>query len=410
VLFVGHDASRSGAPLSLLHVQQWLRTHTSWRFETLLCGDGPLTDDYRAVGPVTLLPRWRGGLPHLAHRARRRWLLERLRSRCTLVYANTITSGLVVQHLSRQRPVLTHVRELEPAIEESGPRNLRAVLAHTAAWVACADVVKQNLCARHDVAPGRVRVIRSSIEPLGPTADSPAPEDIRARLGIPRGVPVVGGCGALARHKGPDLFVEVAGAVARVAPARRPHFVWVGAGGPERIHALRALAAERGVAGRVHFVGERPRVHDYFQIFDLFAVVSRSDSHPRVCVEAASLGVPGVCFAAGGGISEFIEDDAGLVVPGLDVETMAAALSGLMGDPHRRRMLGDRAAAKAAARHHISVVGPEIALAIASALAGPPGGRLLPHLAGPAAVSSRGNTAVIGTADTFLTTSGGHGE
>jgi glycosyltransferase involved in cell wall biosynthesis len=60
----------------------------------------------------------------------------------------------------------------------------------------------------------------------------------------------------------------------------------------------------------------------YFAAFDVFALVSREDPFPVVCLEAASLGKPIVCFNSSDGEKEFVENDCGFVVPDLDIEIM----------------------------------------------------------------------------------------
>ena len=55
VLFIGHEASRTGAPLLLLHFLKWLRQETRFEFEVLLKNGGDLVDDYRQVAPMRIL-------------------------------------------------------------------------------------------------------------------------------------------------------------------------------------------------------------------------------------------------------------------------------------------------------------------------------------------------------------------
>ena len=58
---------------------------------------------------------------------------------------------------------------------------------------------------------------------------------------------------------------------------------------------------------------------DYFSIFDVFALMFREDPFPLVCLEAALLEKPNLCFARAGGASELVESDSGFVVPYLDL-------------------------------------------------------------------------------------------
>src|ERR1700704_1052659 len=41
VLFIGHEATRTGAPLMLLHLLRWLRDNTDIDFDLLIRSDGP---------------------------------------------------------------------------------------------------------------------------------------------------------------------------------------------------------------------------------------------------------------------------------------------------------------------------------------------------------------------------------
>ena len=62
VLFIGHDASRTGAPLLLLHLMRWLKRNGAIQFEMLLLQGGPLEADYAALAPLTVLEEERIGL------------------------------------------------------------------------------------------------------------------------------------------------------------------------------------------------------------------------------------------------------------------------------------------------------------------------------------------------------------
>ena len=50
ILFVSHDAGRTGAPLILLNFQRWLKKHTSLQFATILRRAGPLEPEFAASG------------------------------------------------------------------------------------------------------------------------------------------------------------------------------------------------------------------------------------------------------------------------------------------------------------------------------------------------------------------------
>jgi glycosyltransferase involved in cell wall biosynthesis len=77
-------------------------------------------------------------------------------------------------------------------------------------------------------------------------------------------------------------------------------------------------------------------------------------------LEAASLRKPVVCFQDSGGPPEFIEGDAGMTVPYLDIPAMARAVLTLVEDAALRQQLGRRAAEKVRERHDVEVAAPQL--------------------------------------------------
>jgi glycosyltransferase involved in cell wall biosynthesis len=144
-----------------------------------------------------------------------------------------------------------------------------------------------------------------------------------------------------------------------MGPRSQIHFIWVG-GQPKELDTLRYDTMKLEINEHVHFVGSQTEPHQYFSLFDVFLLTSREDAFPLVCLEAASMAIPIVCFDRAGGMPEFVEDDAGYVVPYLDVEATAECVLSLIRQPEQRVRLGARAAEKVRARHDIEVIGPQL--------------------------------------------------
>jgi glycosyltransferase involved in cell wall biosynthesis len=89
-------------------------------------------------------------------------------------------------------------------------------------------------------------------------------------------------------------------------------------------------------------------------------------------LDAASLGKPVVCFGDAGGTPEFVENDAGAVVPYLDLEAMAAAVTRLVDDRDLRVRLGETGRRKVLERHDIGVGAPQIARTLGEIMARQP--------------------------------------
>ena len=377
VLFLGHDAYRAGAQMVLLSVVRHLRALGAVEPVICLREGGELLAEYQRLGRTVVLAepeappdglrrRWLGtrfrreprglvaGLPHR---------LDRLRGlRVDAVLANSVaTLELAARvHEVMGAPVLSYVHELEIGLRRWCGDEVFAQAAPSVDLFAAASGAVVELLASRGVARERIRLVYEGIEL--PPPDPGGDDGWRLRLGIPPHALVVGACGTLEWRKAPEIFLLVAAGVARVLGPAAPHFVWVG--GEEHARVREALAHDvrrLGLEGRVHFTGVLARPLPVFTLFDAFLLTSREDPFPLVCLEAAALGVPTVCFAGGGGMAEFVRDDAGVVVPYLDVVAAADALVGLLGDRARRQKLGETARTRVRAAHDSRLVAGQLA-------------------------------------------------
>jgi len=374
ILFVGNDASRTGAPIVLLCFLQWLKENTDVDFEVLLrIGRGPLLPDYQSLAPVTFYDRLDYNPTILERLLRRLGFRQMGKLDCLseveqvyrnrnidLIYSNTITNGGIIGDLALLRlPVICHVHELEWGIGRYGRRNLSLVKQHAGRIVAVSDAVRRNLIDSHGFSPDRVKVIHPML-PVRPPPRFEKVAAVKASLGLKESDFAVGGSGSHAWRKGRDIFTNLAREVRSLKPGGNIHFVWVG-GASEDNAADKGLpdGGETTAGPRLHFVPEVENPLDYFAAFDAFAMVSREDPYPVANLECASLGKPILCFAGSGGSQEFVGEDAGFVVPYPDVRAMADIVLLLAQDDGLRARLGKRAAEKAR-EHNVSVIAPRL--------------------------------------------------
>jgi glycosyltransferase involved in cell wall biosynthesis len=316
----------------------------------LLVNGGELEDDFHALGP-TLVLNGPEGLDAV--------LFEALKQRnIALVYVNTISNGALQARLKGLGcPVVCHVHELAFSIEHHyGGRNLRQVLANTDLFLACSGAIRGYL---QNVAPATPAELAYPFIDVAENARSAS--DGRRPVDVPDGTIVVGGSGVIGWRKGTDLFVQLARRVLELTE-RPVKFVWLG--GPRASGEYSRLKYESEVLGideHIVFPGQVNAPARYFAQFDIFALPSREDPFPLVMLEAGSLGKPIVCFENAGGTPEVVEDDAGFVVPYLDIEAMARAVVRLAEDPELRARLGENARRKIVDRHDIQVGAARIA-------------------------------------------------
>lgn len=368
LLFVSHDATRTGAPIVLLRFLDWMKRKVpTLPFRIILRRDGALRPDFEALAPTQVWPG--SGSLSLVSRARnslqcRKLVRDLARSRVRLIYSNTVTNGRVVSYLSRLGcPVITHAHELEHVICNGvGREEFENVLGQTHHFVAVSDAVRRNLTDCHNVDPCKVSLVHEMIDGAGATA---APVDQRQRLLISLGLRadarIVMASGTADWRKGADLFIHLARHIYERFQTRRIYFVWVGAQA-DRLEAERRQfdLAKLGLAERVIFTGEVKNPLEYYALADVFAVLSREDPFPLVMLEAGSIGKPIVCFASSGGAEEFVAGGCGIAVPYLNIPALAEAVLSLMSDEPQRSLLGRAAAQKVGENHVVDVLGPRL--------------------------------------------------
>lgn len=127
-------------------------------------------------------------------------------------------------------------------------------------------------------------------------------------IALPETQPVLASVGALNERKGQDLAI---GALAQVPGA---HLLLVGKG-PDEAH-LRDLAADLGLASRVHFLGSID--HDMLPLVlsasDAMVLPTRNEGLANAWVEALACGTPLVTTDVGGVRELVTSPDAGVLV------------------------------------------------------------------------------------------------
>jgi UDP-glucose:(heptosyl)LPS alpha-1,3-glucosyltransferase len=105
------------------------------------------------------------------------------------------------------------------------------------------------------------------------------------------------------------------------------------------------LAEQRGVAGRVAWLGPRPDIERWYAAADALVLPTRYEPFGNVHLEALASGLPVVTTTCAGG-AEVVGPDSGAVVEPGDPAAVAAALERLRGGPTARTIAAARAAAE----------------------------------------------------------------
>ncbi|HEX8208999.1 MAG TPA: glycosyltransferase [Longimicrobium sp.] len=166
---------------------------------------------------------------------------------------------------------------------------------------------------------------------------------VRRALGIAPDALVVGAAARLARQKRLDRLLHAFAAL----PAD-VHCIVAGEGGKRA--ELQSLAAELGVAERVHFLGLREDVADVLDALDVYVITSDREGMSNSMMEALAAGVPVVSTDVSGARDALAPLPDGRrpgEVVGFDPAEVAAALHRVLASPALRAEMREAALERA---------------------------------------------------------------
>ncbi|WP_144121534.1 glycosyltransferase family 4 protein [Catellatospora sichuanensis] len=191
---------------------------------------------------------------------------------------------------------------------------------------------------------------RTSLQRLAPGVDSETfhPDvdgaAVRARHGL-TDRPVIVCVSRLVPRKGQDMLIRALPAVRRAIPDAALLLV---SGGPYR-PTLQRMARELDVADHVVLTGSVPwaELPMHYAAGDVFAMPCRTRNHGLdveglgiVYLEASAVGLPVIAGDSGGAPDAVRDGETGYVVPGRDVDALAARLVELLSDEALRAKMG----------------------------------------------------------------------
>nr|GFA40981.1 hypothetical protein [Tanacetum cinerariifolium] len=261
------DAGRTGAPIVLLHLLRWLKSHSDFEFEVLLQQGGELEDEFRQVAKTyiwELQPAagiWQNRWQRLINKQTvyHQDLLKKIKSfNPHVIYANTIVAATLGETLKQliSCPLICHVHELATVIEGFiGKEKFTQLSKNIDFFIAASDAVAVNLHKTHQVPLKSIYKVYEFVPALDAENFIDARLRIRQELGLAENAFVVAGAGSIDWRKAPDLFIQVAQHVC-AADSTRTEFIWVGGSlDSSDGQKVRHDVVHAGVSGCVHFLG-----------------------------------------------------------------------------------------------------------------------------------------------------------
>jgi L-malate glycosyltransferase len=159
---------------------------------------------------------------------------------------------------------------------------------------------------------------------------------LRSELNLDKDALIIGCAARLQPVKGHNRLIEAAREV--IAQQPEIHFALIG-DGPLR-SKLEAQAEELGIAGQVHFMGERKDSTQLVAGFDLAALASLHEGLPNTVMEAMGVGVPVVATAVPG-TTELVKDyETGVLAPPENAAGLAERLLFALSHLEEMKLIG----------------------------------------------------------------------
>ena len=200
---------------------------------------------------------------------------------------------------------------LKAAIVRAGSRRV----------VFVSERLEEHLRPQFRLAPPRSVVIPNGVDTqvFLPSRD----RSLRAELGLADDIVLIGAIGNVRKPKAYDMLLRAA----RIAIDRsqRVHFVIAGDCANALGRQLDQLSRDLGIEQHLTFLGLRPDVQRILNNLDVFVLSSHTEGFSIACIEAMACGIP-VVATRSGGPEQILEDDAGILVPRGDPESLALAI------------------------------------------------------------------------------------
>jgi glycosyltransferase involved in cell wall biosynthesis len=313
--------------------------------------EGSLIEEVRQRGiPLTILPSMRRELSPLNDlrvigQLRQLMTAENGRPRYDIVHTHSSKAGVVgrIAAAWAKVPLIVHTVHGWSFHDQMPPgrRGLYVALERIAARYSHKMIVVSPKDIEKGLAQGIGRpedyaLIRSGIELERFGHPGVAPAEMRRRLGIPLGSPIIGSVTRLSPQKSP---LDLLDAFAYIHQQRPDAWLVVVGDGPLRPQVEQRLDELR-IANKVILTGLRRDIPELMAMFDVFVLSSLWEGLPRVLPQAMASGLPIVCTEADGSAEAVCEGENGFLTPRGQPDVLAARVLTLLADEQLRRRMG----------------------------------------------------------------------
>ena len=222
-------------------------------------------------------------------------------------------------------------------------RLLRLVDRASAAWIPNSQAVAETLVEYLGVERSRLHVVHNGID-VSALKSSLTSAEAKRRLDLSADAPTVAIIAALRPEKNHGMFVRMADEVHHV----NPHAQFLIVGDTRRSNdaaqaRLQEMAEICGIAGHIHFLGQRSDIADVLAAVDVSVLTSDHEGLPNALLESMAVGKAVVTTDYRGANEVVTNDVDGFITPRGDAHAMGKCVSLLLAEGELRSRVGEQA-------------------------------------------------------------------
>jgi len=318
ILFIGHEATLTGAPLILLKAIEEIKKKNDILPVVILCKDGVLEKEYKKLGLVYTLPNHRN--PSIDNKELD-GLLNKVNDikKISKAIFNSVESRRILKVVRKHTSKLTYL------IHELGnlyPKNAWNIIDKNSDKIVFpAEFVKRKAIENNSFDLSKLSIQAQGLLKPGllNRNKSEARKEIRDKLKLPSNAIIILGAGTGIPRKGIDFFTSIALSV--LPKTEQPiYFIWLGEMPiNDYKYWIEKDIEHSGYSDRILLLGEQKETENYFCASDLFLMTSRGDPFPCVVQEAVASGLFIIGYQNVGGFTDLIDQNNGVLLSYGDV-------------------------------------------------------------------------------------------
>lgn len=328
ILFISHDDSLSGAPILLMNLIDLINEEKKYSIKIVIKNKvGYLSDEFSKRGDTLIWKQIKKlsffeKILKRALRSKKKYYknqneIQNWIDESDVLISNTITNGDFFKSfdISKVNKIISYIHELEYVTSLfSKSQDFKYLFSANMSFMVPSKAVASHLINNLDISESKISYLNYYIPSKERVVKSKNNLDIEF---------VIGMVGSLEWRKGIDLLPIIVASFFKKHPMSNVKFIWKGAvkKGIEFEKILFELNKIDKI-DKVTFELPSMEMENFYNSIDVLLMCSKEDPYPLVVLEAASFRKPTICFSSAGGAPEFVQEDAGAIIPFLDIESM----------------------------------------------------------------------------------------